>query len=150
MKVSEQIIEVLNALCEKLGLALDWTTANVVPYIRQLCEKYVKYEVWTSVFYIFIWFALLIFSVWFYKSKKNALNKFLMEENESRDMGDAFFDSATGWLWVLGLIMLIVAVTTFILVAADQGKDIITCLTFPEKMLYELINQSISSDGLAK
>ena len=35
---SEQIIEVLNALCEKFGIAIDWTAENVMPYLTDLAE----------------------------------------------------------------------------------------------------------------
>ena len=30
--VSNQIIEVLNEICNKFGLAIDWTSKNVQPY----------------------------------------------------------------------------------------------------------------------
>ena len=42
MKVSEQIIQVLDALCAKLGMAIDWTADNVIPYIEKLCGKYIN------------------------------------------------------------------------------------------------------------
>ena len=31
MTVSEQIIQVIDALCEKFGIAIDWTTQNIIP-----------------------------------------------------------------------------------------------------------------------
>ena len=49
MVVSEQIIQVLDNLCMKLGLAIDWTSENVAPYLTVLCTKLVSYEIWTSV-----------------------------------------------------------------------------------------------------
>ena len=30
MTVSEQIIQVLDALCEKFGLVIDWTSENAI------------------------------------------------------------------------------------------------------------------------
>lgn len=30
--MAEQIVEVLNALCEKFGIAVDWSSENVVSY----------------------------------------------------------------------------------------------------------------------
>lgn len=33
MQVSDQIIEVLNYLGEKLGVTIDWTSENVLPYV---------------------------------------------------------------------------------------------------------------------
>ena len=34
--MSEEIIKVLDALAEKFGVAVDWTSANVIPYLEQL------------------------------------------------------------------------------------------------------------------
>ena len=47
--MSEEVIKILDALTEKFGLAIDWTSANVLPYLQQLCGKYVTYEIATSV-----------------------------------------------------------------------------------------------------
>ena len=32
--VSDQIIKVLDNLCDKFGLAIDWSSKNVQPYLR--------------------------------------------------------------------------------------------------------------------
>lgn len=34
--MSEEVIKILDALAEKFGLAIDWTSANVLPYLQQL------------------------------------------------------------------------------------------------------------------
>ena len=47
--MSKEIIKILDALAEKAGLAIDWTSANVFPYLQQLCSKYVTYEITTSI-----------------------------------------------------------------------------------------------------
>lgn len=150
MKVSEQIIDVIDALCEKLGVAIDWTSANVIPYIQQLCEKYIKYEVGTSVLCVGLWTLFLVGSIWYYKNKKKKLDEFLNSKDNSydhNDMEDAFFESATGWLWVLGLMFLMIAIIGCIIAISTQSKDIITCLTFPEKAVYEFVSKNINSGG---
>ena len=44
MEMSEQIIKVLDSVCEKFGIAIDWTNNNVLPYIQQLGDKIVKHD----------------------------------------------------------------------------------------------------------
>ena len=39
--MSQEIIKVLEYLGEKLGIAIDWTTENVLPYAEQLFKRYV-------------------------------------------------------------------------------------------------------------
>ena len=72
MKVSEQIIEVLNALCEKLGIAFDWTAANVLPYIQDLCGRVVAYSIAKSIASIvfFIIGILITFFIFKFLLKK--------------------------------------------------------------------------------
>lgn len=60
MTVSDQIIQVLDNLCEKFGLAIDWTSENVIPYLTTLCTKLVSYEIWTSV----AWLAFFPLAFW--------------------------------------------------------------------------------------
>lgn len=41
--MNSEIISVLNALCEKLGIAVDWTAENIMPYAEQLIRQYARY-----------------------------------------------------------------------------------------------------------
>lgn len=43
--MSDQIIKVLEYLGEKLGIAIDWTTENVLPYAEQLFKRYVTLKI---------------------------------------------------------------------------------------------------------
>lgn len=42
--MSDQIIQVLDALCEKFGVAVEWGQNNVIPYVQVLLEKYIRYN----------------------------------------------------------------------------------------------------------
>lgn len=48
MTVSQQIIEVLNALSEKVGVAIDWTTENILPQLKVVCEHFIHYKLITT------------------------------------------------------------------------------------------------------
>lgn len=56
MQISDEIIKVLEYLCTKIGLTIDWTSSNVLPYVEQLCGKFVKWEMGTS----FTWIGIAI------------------------------------------------------------------------------------------
>ena len=58
MKFSEEVIAILDNVCAKFGVAVDWTSENVVPYLTELAGKCVKYELVTSIMWIAA-FALL-------------------------------------------------------------------------------------------
>jgi len=47
--MANEIIKVLDNLGEKFGIAIDWSSANVVPYLQDLMTRIVKYETYTSI-----------------------------------------------------------------------------------------------------
>lgn len=46
---SEELIKVLDYLFSKFGVAVDWTSNNVFPYLQTLAEKLVRFEINTSI-----------------------------------------------------------------------------------------------------
>ena len=59
MTVSSEIIEVLDYLGEKFGIAIDWTSNNVLPYLQTLADKFIKWEISTSI----VWIAIAAFVI---------------------------------------------------------------------------------------
>lgn len=60
MSFSDNFIKILDALCEKFGIAVDWTSANVMPYLQDLGSRLVKYEIFTSITWIILILIILI------------------------------------------------------------------------------------------
>ena len=52
--MSEEVIKILDDLCKRFGIAIDWSSENIVPYLEQLCKKYINYEIVTSVIWIIL------------------------------------------------------------------------------------------------
>ena len=130
LTVSEQIIEVLNVLCDKFGLAIDWTGQNVLPYAQELAEKMVNYELWTSVMWMFLFVTgtfLCLFIGW--KITKSKDFEWDPDELASYAAITLVFAGI-----ILGILSAIVIVA--------QTMDVVTCLTFPEKIIFEIV-QSI-------
>ena len=50
--VSDQIIKVLDNLCEKFGLAIDWSSKNIQPYLEELMAKAVNYKIAMSIMWL--------------------------------------------------------------------------------------------------
>lgn len=136
MTVSEQIIQVVNVLCEKFGIAVDWTGENVIPYVTTLCEKLISYEIATSIAWIVFWLALSIGSIIatkkFYPVFKNGV------ENEgSYECG---WTAAT----IFAIFGLVILFSVTIIVMGVQIFDIIKCTTFSELYIFEYINALVN------
>ena len=133
MNVSEQIINVINALCEKFGIAVDWTADNILPYLETLCAKFVNFEIWTSVFWMAFWFILAC-GCWI------PVKPFCRKAKEDR------WDFDYGWPWGAMWNIIIASILSFvaIIVIGIQVYDIIEVTIFPEKTIYDYITYQIN------
>ncbi len=133
MNVSEQIINVLDNLCQKFGLVIDWGAANVLPYLQELCGKFINYEIYTSIAWIAIMLVIFaIFWIVYASTFKGA---------KEVDWDDAYCIS---WINITFLVLSIVLSLVFILVVGVQVFDIIEATYLPEKTIYDFIKYQIS------
>ena len=125
--MSEEIIKVLDELSKKFGIAIDWTSENVMPYIEELCKKFINYEIVTSIFWIGFFAILFVIAlVVGVKATKKA--------NESNWNEESWY-----WLAIIGIAVSIVSGAAVCLALPEQGIDIVTCITFPEKAIFEYV-----------
>lgn len=61
--MNEEIIKVLNDLGEKFGIAIDWTSQNVMPYIQDLVNRYIVYNNLIAIIQIIISIVLIIIGI---------------------------------------------------------------------------------------
>lgn len=126
--MSEEVIKVLDALVEKFGIAIDWTSANVLPYLQQLCGKYVRYEIVTSIVWMLIGICLLLVGKQIAEKSKEYWEKYRKDK-----WSDYNFTSL-----ILGVIAAFIIIPG-IAVVLFQVFDIATCITFPEKIIIDEI-----------
>ena len=120
MTISSEIIEVLDYLGEKFGIAIDWTSNNVLPYLQTLADKFIKWEISTSI----LWIAIAVFVI--------AIIIGLMTLKGIRELNEEIGD---GILWIPAGILIL----GFFIVICVQIFDIVECNIFPEKVLYDFI-----------
>lgn len=61
--MSTEVIKVLEYLGAKLGIAVDWTAENVIPYAEQLFKKYVTLKITCASIGAFIGVMLAVMTV---------------------------------------------------------------------------------------
>lgn len=61
--MSEEIIKVLDDLGNRFGIAIDWTSENVMPYLQDLFTRFINYKIGTTIMWIVICVIVLITSV---------------------------------------------------------------------------------------
>lgn len=61
--MSEEIIKVLDNLAQKFGIAIDWTSQNIMPYLQDLMSRFIQYKNSISIIWIIIATILIITSI---------------------------------------------------------------------------------------
>ena len=121
MTVSSQIIEVLNDLCTKFGMVIDWSQGNVVPYVQTLMTKFISWEIATS----WAWIGIAAFMILL------GITVIILEEN--------VWDT---YVWTFAGIVVIIV---FLFVIGWQIFDIIECKVFPEKAICDYVSMLLSA-----
>ena len=127
MTVSSEIIEVLDYLGEKFGIAIDWASNNILPYLQTLIDKFIKWEISTSIVWIVIATFVIVAMI------------VLINLKGIREINEETY----GMLWIPIIVLIIVS----FIVICIQIFDIIECNVFPEKALYDFIKVMLNQNS---
>lgn len=133
--MADEIIKVLDAICDKLGIAVDWTSENVMPYLEIIADKVVKLEIAEAVMGIIYAFIFLGLAVALYHFAKFCFKK---HEECGRwndwDMAGTASYIAVGILGIVFLAMLMCNI-----------ECIVECIVFPEKVVFDFVTGYIEA-----
>ena len=135
MITSDEIIKVLDDLCDKFGIVIDWSSQNILPYLQDLMSRYTNYELVTSIVYLIITSFILLGLV--IVDKKIYLY-FKLHDYECSSFYEEFLAYFT-------IMITIIYILFYIIFTFSQINNIITCLTIPEKIILEYLNNSITN-----
>lgn len=113
--MSSEIIKVLDELCARFGIAIDWTSENVMPQLEIIAKKLVNYEYFTSIAWLIFGIVLIIVGI-------------------GLVIADVRFDW-DGFGIIVGGLMVICGM----IISVYQIMDIIACRTFPEKVILDYL-----------
>lgn len=120
--MSEEIIKVLDNLGERFGIAIDWTSQNVMPYIQDLGERFIKYRTATGILQIIICAIILIISI--------IATKKLIKWSKSEEFNTGYNDD--GCLFVIGMFFTITIAITAVCFISSNIFEITQNIFMPE------------------
>lgn len=127
--MSDEIIKVLDALCDKFGIAIDWTQQNLQPYLEDLYQRAVIYKMSTSIAWLIFGVIILIGGIICLKYTIDITTEKRLEYS-SEDT--RFIMQAIGY-FVSGT-----AIITSIIMIPSMISDIFTYGYLPERAIIEL------------
>ena len=129
--MSEEIIKVLDDLGDRFGIAIDWTSENVLPYLQNLMDRFITYNIAVNILYITVCAIIIVGSIiGIPKISRYAQKK--MEENPHSDWDCGVV--IINVFWVIASILS----TTYLL---RSISDIIRCVTIPEVVIFNYLQQ---------
>lgn len=117
MTFSKQFIEIMDALAEKLGIIIDWTSKNIVPYMENLLERFIKYETYTSLVWLILGAIILAICI----------IALIAAFKDDIDTGG------------IASLILFIPILVGIAMVVNQTIDIVEVNTIPEKTIMEFI-----------
>ena len=121
MQLSEEIIKILEYIGKQVGVTIDWTNANIIPYVQELIKRFIRWEISTSVIWIILATVFLSLCL----------------------IGTVLIHKYCYWDGLEWVIFAIICITSVVVISV-QIFDIVTCNVFPEKELYDKISYYIA------
>lgn len=139
--MNNKIIEVLDYLGEKIGLAIDWTAENVYPQVVEFMGRYKAYEIVINIIWILIALGCC-FGMYLYIKKIVIPAKIRCTETREANLWFECWSSrdiscnigGTILTVFLGCITLAAVITMFVSIG-----DLVKWIVIPEMQFYEVI-----------
>lgn len=134
--MSEEIIKVLDDLGNRFGIAIDWTSENVMPYLQDLFTRFINYKIGTTIMWIVICVMTLIASIIILakslKGFKEECDKVYYDSDDIRQI----------YCGVVAFMALVICIITPIELV-ENTDDLIKELTIPEVVIYNYVKTQI-------
>lgn len=118
-EMTDELIKVLDYLFDKLGVIVDWSNGEIIPYIKELATKIVAYK--ESIAWMWIIFSIVLAIAGIVTCIVTVVK------------------DADGFILFLGAAAIIAGVS----IGLYNGHTVIACKTFPEKVVVEYVQDTM-------
>lgn len=138
--MSAQIIEVLNDICDKFGIAVDWTSKNIQPYLKELMTKCINYKLATDIVWLVVGIVLLIIGGVLLRFAFNNNRKYHEIKDYYERMHSNLDETVAAQIIFGGICLCIAVILTLYFTI-----NLITCVTFPEKIILDMVRSYLGN-----
>ena len=140
LTISENIIAVLDDVSKKLGIAVDWTSENIMPYLKDTADRIVQFELTTSI----IWLILTAGFILAMALIGRHIYKMFKGKNENSIFVDVGNWSGSHAELSVGAVSTITVMAVFTIICfaimLAQINDIVQCCVLPERVVINYIS----------
>lgn len=145
--MNEEIcIKIIDVLSEKMGIIVDYSKENLIPYVKDLGERYINYTIIIDLIGIFLIIAFdavcIYFMALYYKSYKKKKEEYA--EYSSSDRYDYLYESKyedSCAMFVMAVIFFIAGLILSLYIIMGNINELTAALIIPEKLILELLQK---------
>ena len=130
MEFSTEVIKIFDDLSKRLGVAIDWSNENIMPYLNDLVDRFIKWEIARSIFGVAISIVLIVVGICGIKYVWKNKHKY-------RYFGD--LDEGITWVMIGAVLALVIGVLAFLFTCAE----LIEVIYLPEIAIYDYVQDLI-------
>lgn len=132
--MSEEVIKILDDLSQRFGIAIDWSSQNVLPYLQDLMTRLIQYKNIQAIMWIIISVIVFILVGIILRVMLKYIDKYY-DRDEYSSVYDEDRVFAKGFAWFIAGIFIFV----FILVMILNIRGLIQNIYLPEATIIEYI-----------
>lgn len=134
--MTDEIIKLLDELAKRFGIAIDWTSENVMPYLEDLCSRFITYNIVVDVVWIFAAFAAVWFDVWFVKK---TIQKY-KEDKDNIFFETTMFGRENTEIWTIVVILSLLVSGITLVMGIVALLEIPKLVFIPEVFMIDWLN----------
>lgn len=134
-QLADGLVDTINVIADSIGVAVNWTTENVVPYLSDLINRFIGVELWTSVVILIFLLLIIIPSIIVLIIQNKRYKKAINNQYNQLYKKRLIIDSSR----ILSIFTVFVIVISLLLMI-PKVLNIVTCVFIPEKVILEEID----------
>lgn len=132
MTFSNEIIKILDDLSKRFGIAIDWGNKTIMPYLNGLIDRYIKWDIATSIIAIVVGVALIVIGV--------CIARYMWKHRKEYSyFGD--LDEGVTWKFIFAVVGAIIGA----IIVIYNCCSIVEAIYLPEMRIYGYIQCLIST-----
>jgi hypothetical protein len=144
--MNEELCNVIDKIAEKIGVAIDWSSENVMPYIQDIIQRYRAMSIIETIIVMAVCAIVMticvIVAIKMAKGIINGLNNRVSSIWFDADHKDSYYDDASTFSAAMTTLITILFLISFIVLCIATG-NLIRWIYVPEVKFLELLKDLI-------
>ena len=134
--MADEIIKVLDDLSQRFGIAVDWSSQNMMPYLQTLGNKLVNYKIALATLGVICGAICIVLALYLWKDANKYSKDKHPDDYYRNDYDTQYGYRMVGCLCALGIGILLVFI---------NAHTIILGVTFPEKLIFDEVKNMLKN-----